>query len=180
MSASERKLWGLLAEFQSPDRLVDAAVQVREAGYKKWDAHTPFPLHGLDGAMGVRPTKLPWAVLAAGVTGCGGGLLMQWWMNAHDYKLIISGKPFWSIPASIPVAFELTILLSALTAFLGMMIFNGLPFFSHPLFRSARFRRVTNDRFFISIEASDPLFDVEKTERLLREAGTMNVEWIED
>lgn len=180
MSASERRLWGLLAEFQSPDRLVDAAIQVREAGFKKWDAHTPFPLHGLDGAMGVRPTKLPWIVLAAGLTGCGGGLLMQWWMNAQDYKIIISGKPFWSVPASIPVAFELTILLSALTAFFGMMVFNGLPLFSHPLFRSARFRRVTSDRFFISIEASDPLFDIEKTERLLREAGSMNVERIED
>ncbi len=177
---TRRTLWGILAEFHGPEELIEAAVHVREAGYRKWDAHAPFPVHGLDGAMGVRPTRLPWLVFGAGLAGCLGGLLMQWWMNAYDYKLIISGKPFWSIPANIPVAFELTILLASLTAFFSMLIFSGLPQWAHPLFRSERFRRATNDRFFISIEAADPLFDAEKAERLLREAGSLHVEWIED
>jgi hypothetical protein len=180
MGESRKRLWGLLAEFPTPDALTAAASAVREAGYRKWDAHTPFPVHGLDGAMGVRRTKLPWLVFGAGLTGCLGGLLLQWYTNAFDYKIIISGKPFWSVPASIPVAFELTILLAALTAFFAMMVLNGLPQLHHPVFRSERFRRATNDRFFISLEATDPIFDVEKAEALLREAGSVHVEWIED
>lgn len=173
-------LWGLVAEFETPDALREACSKVREAGYRRFDAHTPFPVHGLDAAMGIRQTKLPWFVLGAGLTGCSGGILMQWWMNAVDYPLNISGKPFWSLPANIPVAFELTILFSALTTFGLMLVFNGLPRWSHPLFRNESFRRATNDRFFLSIEAADPRFDVEKTEALLREAGGRNVEWIRD
>src|SRR5262245_55669026 len=116
------RLWGLLAEFDSPQGLVQAAARVRDAGYTKWDAHTPFPVHGLDDAMGVKPTRLPFLVLGAGMIGAASGLLMQWWMNAVDYPLIISGKPFNSIPADIPVTFELTVLLASLTAFLGMLV----------------------------------------------------------
>ena len=179
MSAGERRLWGLLAEFDTAEALIEAANAVREAGYSRWDAHTPYPVHGLDAAMGIRPTRLPWAVLAAGTTGCLGGFLMQWWMNAVDYPFIVSGKPFWSIPASVPVAFELTILFAALTTFFGMMVRNDLPRFHHPLFHKPRFRRATNDRFFLSIEASDPLFDVEKTSELLRRSARAEVEWIE-
>ncbi|HEX6851911.1 MAG TPA: DUF3341 domain-containing protein [Candidatus Polarisedimenticolaceae bacterium] len=178
--AGGRALWGLLAEFRTPAELVHAAEAVRDAGFSKWDCHAPFPVHGLDGAMGIKPTKLPWVVLGAGLTGCFGGFLMQWWMNAYDYRVIISGKPFWSIPANVPVAFELTILLSALTAFGGMLAFNGLPQWFHPLLRNARFKRTTDDRFFISIEATDPRFDVEATEKLLRDAGSLHVEWIEE
>jgi len=161
------ELWGLLAEFASPQDLVRAAARVRDAGYTKWDAHTPFPVHGLDGAMGVRTTRLPFLVLAAGAVGTTGGLLMQWWMNAIDYPIIISGKPFNSLPADIPVTFELTVLLASLTAFIGMLALNELPRFHHPLFKSADFRRVTTDAFFLAIEAADPLFDLAKTEQLL-------------
>ena len=178
--AGNRRLWGLLAEFATPDDLRRAAAQVREAGYTRWDAHTPFPVHGLDDAMGVRPTRLPWFVLGAGMTGCAGGILMQWWMNAVDYPLIISGKPFFSLPAQIPVAFELTILLASLAAFVGMLGINALPRFYHPLFKSPAFRRATDDAFFISIEAADPRFDVEETDRLLRCLGSARVDWIED
>jgi hypothetical protein len=178
-ATSKRDLWGLAAEFATPGRVTQAAAAVRDAGYTRWDAYTPFPVHGLDGAMGIRTTRLPWLVLGAGISGCLGGILMQWWMNAVDYKLIISGKPFFSLPAFIPVAFELTILLSALTAFLGMLAINGLPRFHHPLFANAAFRRATTDRFFIAIEAGDPRFDVEATEKLLRDAGATGVEWIE-
>jgi hypothetical protein len=176
----KRALWGLLAEFRTPDQLVRAAARVREAGYEKFDCHAPFPVHGLDGAMGIRPTGLPWFVLGAGIAGAVGGMVMQWWMNAVDYPIVISGKPFWSIPASIPVAYEVTILLASLTAFGGMLVLNGLPQWSHPLLKNERFRRATNDRFFISIEAADARFDVEETERLLREAGSLDVAWIED
>lgn len=177
--APERNLWGLLAEFASPDDLRRAAREMRDAGLTRWDAHAPFPVHGLDEAMGIRATRLPWLVLGAGVTGCSGGILMQWWMNAVSYPIIISGKPFFSLPANIPVAFELTILLAALTAFVGMLVANGLPRFHHPLFRDARFRRATNDAFFVSVEAADPRFDVEETEQILRRAGAVRVEWIE-
>ena len=172
--------WGLLAEFATPQDLVRAASAVRDAGYTKWDAHTPFPVHGLDDAMGIRPTRLPFFVLVAALTGTTCGLLMQWWMNAVDYPLIISGKPFNSLPADIPVTFELTVLLAALTAFIGMLIANALPRFHHPLFKSARFRRVTTDAFFLAIEAGDPRFDREKTERLLVEVRATLISVVED
>jgi hypothetical protein len=161
------KLWGLMAEFATPQDLVRAAARVRDAGYSKWDAHTPFPVHGLDGAMGIRTTRLPFVVLAAAITGTTCGLLMQWWMNAVDYPIIISGKPFNSLPADIPVTFELTVLLASLTAFIGMLVANALPRFHHPLFTNQRFRRVTTDAFFLVIEAEDPRFDLEATRGLL-------------
>jgi hypothetical protein len=173
-------VWGLLAEFATPDELIHAASAVRDAGYTSWDAHTPFPVHGLDDAMGIRPTRLPFLVLGAAVTGTASALLMQWWMNAVDYPLIISGKPFNSIPADIPVTFELTVLFAALTAFLGMLVANNLPRFHHPLFGNAAFRRVTTDRFFIAIEAKDPRFAREGTERLLRQAGAARVTAVTD
>lgn len=169
-------LYGYLAEFDSVGALLAACGQVRDAGFTRWDAHTPFPVHGLDAAMGLRSTKLPWLVFGAGATGAGLGLLMQWWINAVDYPLNISGKPLFSIPANVPITFEVTILLSALTAFVGMLAFNGLPRYHHPLFQSERFRRVTNDRFFISIEARDPRCRGEETARFLAELGAVAVE----
>jgi hypothetical protein len=174
------KVWGLLAEFKTPHELVRAASGVRDAGYKKWDAHTPFPVHGLDDAMGIRPTRIPLFVLAAGLFGGVGGLLMQWWMNAVDYRIIISGKPFNSLPADIPVTFELTVLLASLTAFFGMLIANGLPKFHRPLFTSRSFRRVTTDAFFLAIEADDPRFDRAGTEKLLASLNATRVTAIED
>jgi hypothetical protein len=171
--------WGLVAEFRSADDLIRGAREVREAGYTRWDAHAPFPVHGLDEAMGLRKTILPWLVLGAGVTGCVLAYLMQWWMNAVNYRLIIGGKPFNSIPSDIPVIFEVTVLLASLTAFFAMLGLNKLPEFAHPLFKNASFRRVTSHAFFISVEAADPRFDAERTERLLRDAGSTRVEWIE-
>jgi hypothetical protein len=175
-SGVDRKLWGYLAEFDSPHALIDAAEQVRDAGYTRWDCHTPFPVHGLNDAMGLKPTRLPLLVFGAGLTGASVGLLLQWWTNAVDYPYIIAGKPFFSLPANIPVTFELTILFSAVTAFLGMLILNGLPAWYHALFGSKRFRRVTADRFFISIEARDKLFDPQKTRAFLASLGGSVVE----
>jgi hypothetical protein len=176
----KREMFGLLAEFGTPAALMKAAETVRETGYTKWDCYSPFPVHGLDRSMGLRDTRLPWVVLVGGITGFTVAILMQWWMNAVSYPLIIAGKPLFGLPANIPVAFELTVLFSALSAFAAMFIFNGLPRFYHPVFRSERFRRATNNRFFISIEARDPKFDLERTEALLRSAGSDHVEWLED
>ena len=171
--------WGLLAEFASPQDLLRAAARMRDAGYTKWDAHTPFPVHGLDGAMGIKATRLPFLVLCAGVAGAASGLLMQWWMNAIDYPIIISGKPFNSLPADIPVTFELTVLFASLTSFVGMLIANGLPRFHHPLFANASFRRATTDGFFLVIEAADPRFDLLTTEQLLVASRATRVSPIE-
>ena len=123
MSAADvaRPTWGVLAEFEAADELVAAAEAVRDAGFTRWDTYSPFPVHGIDRAMGLRDTGLPWLVLGGGAAGALGGLLMQWWMNAQDYQFMISGKPLFSLPANIPVIFELTILLSAFAAFFGML-----------------------------------------------------------
>ena len=187
------KLFAVLAEFENPGQIMKAAEQVRDAGFKKWDCHTPFPVHGLDKAMGIRMTKLPILVFCCGFTGMTLGILMQWFMNAAPesltlylpmdvtgYPYIISGKPEWSLAANIPVIFELTILLSAFGAVFGMIAMNGLPRFYHPVFKSERFRRVTQDRFFISIEAEDPRFEQTEVENLLRRIGAVSVETVED
>jgi hypothetical protein len=160
-------MYGLLVEFDDAHKLVEACAKVRDAGYQRWDAHTPFPVHGMDDAMGIRGTRLPWLVLAGGATGLGVALLMIWWMNAVDYPLVISGKPLFGLPAAVPVAFELTVLFSAFATFLGMWIRNGLPRLHHPLLQHDAFQRATSDRFYIVIESGDPRFDPTGTRQLL-------------
>ena len=159
---------GVLAEFEDISSLMAAARKVREYGYSKWDAHTPFPVHGLDDAMGIRPTRLPWLVLCCGAMGLCIAILMQWWMNAVDYPLRISGKPFFALAPATPIMFELTVLLSSFAAFFGMLIINGLPRWHNPLFGVERFSRATTDRFFISIEAADPAFEEVRTTEFLQ------------
>ncbi|MCA9754723.1 MAG: DUF3341 domain-containing protein [Candidatus Eisenbacteria bacterium] len=180
VATDKPSFFGYLVEFDNVDSLIHAAEKVRDAGYTNWDAHTPFPVHGMDRAMGIRYTKLPLVILGGGLTGLGGALLMQWWMNAVNYPYIISGKPFWSIPANIPVMFELTVLFSALTTVFGMLAFNKLPQWRHGVFSSARFARATDDRFFISVEATDPKFDAKKTADFLAGLGGSEVEALED
>jgi len=172
----ELKFHGIVAEFDNVDDVVDACENVRDAGYTKWDAHTPFPVHGIDEAMGIKSTLLPWLVLCGGLTGLGIAVLMQWWMNAVDYPYIISGKPLFSLPACVPIMFELTVLLAALTTFIGVLALNMLPQWSHPLFRNERFKRATDDRFFIAIDAADPLFSADKTKALLAGTSSLGVE----
>ncbi len=179
-TASPPTLYGLLVEFDGVDPLVTAAAQVRDAEYTKWDVHSPFPVHGLDDAIGVRATRLPYLVFVAAAGAAAAALLLQWWTNAFDYPLIISGKPLFSLPANIPVTFELTILLGAVTAFVGMLARNGLPQPYHPLFNSRRFRRATSDRFFIAIEATDPRFDAGATRAFLESLGGGTVEEIRE
>lgn len=173
-------LVGLLGQFDSVDAVTRAAGAVRQAGFSRWDVHSPFPIHGIDPVIGVRPTRLPWLVLAAGLFGLVGGIALQWYVNAHDYQYLISGKPMWSLPANVPVAFETTVLCASLTAVFGMFFLNKLPTLSNPLFKSERFRRATSDRFFILIDASDPRFDRRESEQLLTDAGAVAVEAVEE
>jgi len=156
-----------MAEFTNEHDLLHAAEKVRDAGYTKTDAFTPFPVHGIDHALGIKPTILPFIVLCAGLTGLCTALLMQWWMNGVDYRYIISGKPFGITPASIPVSFELTILFSAFTSVLGMLALNGLPRFSNPVFTNPKFDRATDDRFFLYVDSRDKYYNRESVRELL-------------
>ncbi len=178
MNANE-KLWGLLAQYENPATVYHACEKVRDAGYQQWDSCTPFPVHGLDKAMGLKPSKLPWAVLIVGVTGSTLGLLFQMWAMGWAYPMIVGGKPLMSLPAYVPVWYEITVLTSCVTAFLANWIMNGLPQPYHPAFASKAFERATDDKFFIMIEAADPKFDLEKTRALLKDAGATQVEELE-
>jgi mono/diheme cytochrome c family protein len=160
-------LHGLLAEYATPTEILAASRKVRDAGFSRWDTFTPFPVHGIDKAMGIKMTILPWFVLVAGLTGLASAILLQWWTNSYDYPWIISGKPIWSIPANVPIMFEMTVLFAGLTTLIGMLVLNNLPLPSHPLDFVRRFARATDDRFFLLVEAADPKFDEEATKALL-------------
>jgi mono/diheme cytochrome c family protein len=174
-TAGEGKVLGVLAEFTDADGLMSACRKVRDAGYKEWDTFTPLPVHGIEDAMGVKPTILPYLVASGGATGTLTAFLLQWFTNAYDYPIVVSGKPNVG-PYNIVVCFELTILFGSITAFLGQLLLNGLPRFYHPLFSHARFRRATSDRFFLAIESEDPKFDRERTADLLRATPATSVE----
>jgi Ni/Fe-hydrogenase subunit HybB-like protein len=171
--------YGVLAEFATADDLYQACERVRDAGYTRWDAHTPFPVHGLGKAMGLARSPLPWIVLAMGLTGAAAGFILQWWVHTSAYPLVISGKPFFTWPAFIPITFEVAVLFSALGAVFGMLGLNRLPMHHHPLFRSKVFERVSDDAFFISIESWDPRFDASATRKLLESLGARHVELLE-
>lgn len=191
-SAQRGRLYGLIAEFDSTGAVMAAADRVRAEGYRWWDVCTPFPVHGMDKAMGIKPTILPILVFGGGFTGAMLALALQIFTNATSislwlpfqwvtgYPFLISGKPLISLPAFIPVMFELTVLFAALTAVFGMFLMNGLPRLHHPLFKSDRFLRVTNDRFFIVIEARDPRFLRGKTEAFLKSLKPTSVEAVEE
>ncbi|MCZ2110302.1 MAG: DUF3341 domain-containing protein [Dehalococcoidia bacterium] len=169
-------LGGMLAEYKSAAEIYKACERVRDAGYTRWDAHTPFPVHGLDGAMGLKPTPIGWISLAGGALGLGLATLMQWWMGGVDYAINIGGKPAFSLQTSIPIMFELTILLTAFFTVFGMLALNKLPTYYHWVFGGKTFARVTDDRFFISIEADDPKFSREDTRLLLERTHAASVE----
>jgi hypothetical protein len=189
--AREPRLWGLLAEYETPADILHAAEQIREAGFTKWDCFTPFPVHGLDNAMGIRKTILPWIVLTMGLTGLTIAIALQWYVNSphtqaaglyvlSGYPLTISGKPYWSLPANVPVMFELTVLFSALTTFYGLWFLIKLPRFHHPVFSVARFRRVTDDKFFLLVEAADGKFDAADSRALLERTHPTAIDEVKD
>jgi hypothetical protein len=177
---AEKKTWGLLAEFETPQVIYTACEGVRDEGYRHWDAHTPFPVHGLERAMGLSASKVPWIVLGMAIFGMVLGFTLQWWTTVIDYPIIVAGKPFLSWPAWIPVTFELAILMGAFGAVFGMFGLNKLPTFHHPIFNSDRFKAATDDKFFITIEARDPLFDAKKTKKLLQQLGATNIEEVDE
>jgi hypothetical protein len=168
--------FGLLAEFASPRDLYHACEKVRDAGYKRWDAHSPFPVHGLDEAMGLGRSRLPYVTLLFGLCGAIGGFALQIWANGIAYPIVISGKPYFNWQPYVPITFELGVLLAAISTVVGMLAFNELPMLFHPLFGSCAFERVTDDGFFISIESWDPKFDLTATERFLSSIGASRVE----
>jgi hypothetical protein len=180
---SRRAPTAILAEFENTHDVLHAAEKVRDAGYVRWDTHTPFPVHGMDRAMGLKDSRLGWIVITFALIGLSGAFVMMHWMNGVDYPTVVGDKPPGApgtLPSMVPIMFELTILLSAFGAVLGMLHLNRLPRHNHPVFESERFRRATDDRFFISIEADDPKFDVDKTRKLLEGAHAANVEVIEE
>jgi hypothetical protein len=160
-------LYGLLAEFDDPDKLVAAARRVREAGYRRVDAYSPYPIEELADALGFQETWIPLIVLIGGVAGAVGGYLLQYYASVVDYPLNVGGRPLHSWPAFVPVTFETAILGAALAAVLGMLALNGLPRPHHPIFNVPRFARATQDAFFLIVEASDPKFDYEATRNFL-------------
>ena len=177
---ADPKTWGVVAEFASPAAIYNAAKKTTGEGYTKVDAHTPFPIHGIDAALKQGPSHLGWLVICGGLTGILAAQGMQWWMNAKDYVFWVSGKTPYSWPTTIPITFELMVLLSAFCAVFGMFIINRLPRLSHPIFNHSSIHRVTDDRFFLSIEAKDPKFDAEKTKSFLQGLGGTNVEVVEE
>ena len=168
--------YGLLAEFASAQALVDAAAKARQAGYKRMDAYTPFPVEGLADALGHRTTRLAWVVLIGGILGGAGGFLLQWWSAVFAYPLNVADRPLNSWPAFIPVTFECTILGAALSAVFGMLGLNGLPMPYHPLFNVDRFALASRDRFFLCIRVVDPRFDLAATRTFLEGLGPREVQ----
>ena len=181
MSAPIRKpsLWGLMAEFDTPADLVRACRAAREAGYRRMDAYTPYPIEELSEAMGMHRLRLPLIVLLGGIVGGLAGLALQYYTTVIDYPINVGGRPFFSWPSFIPITFECTVLFAAFSAVLGMLALNGLPMPYHPLFNVPRFALATRDRFFLCIEATDPQFDRDATRRFLERLVPRTVSEVE-
>jgi hypothetical protein len=173
---AERPSWyGLIAQFEDPNAVLAAAHRVREAGYRRTDAYSPFPVEGLSEALGFRRTRLPLVVLIGGLIGGLGGYFMQWYSSVISYPMNIAGRPYHSWPSFIPVTFELTVLCAAFGAVLGMLALNGLPMPYHPVFNVNSFALATRNRFFLLIESRDPLFELDKTRTFLQGLGAKEV-----
>ena len=175
-STDTKKLYGILAEFKNPKALVDVSKKVVEAGYDKFDTYSPFPIHGIDKAMSLPKSKLGYIVIGHSILGFTGAIAMMYFMSVIDYPINISGKPFFNAPAWVPITFELTVLLSAFGAVFGMFFLNGLPQLNNPLFEVERFKKATDDGFFLCIEANDSKFQEDLILQLLHDAGATYIE----
>lgn len=175
-----QKTYGIIAEFLNPADTMHAAEKVRDAGFRRWDVFTPFPVHGMDKAMGLKNSKVGWFSFLGGVAGYTTGMLMIWWMNAVDYPIIIGGKPLFSPYSAFPPSYELTILFGSFGALGGMLFLNRLPRLHHPLLKHRRFSYASHDRFYIVIETSDPKYSETETRNLLESLGSAHIELVEE
>jgi len=173
-------VFGMTASFTDVPTVYHAAERIRDAGYSRWDVHAPMPVHGLDEAMGVRRTILPIFVACIGFTGVGLAILLQWWVTAVDYELVVQGKPYAAWEPWVPITFEIGVLFSAFACLVGMMALNGLPRFNHPLFRKEEFLKASDDTFIVCIEATDPKFDPDATREMLEGLGARTIDLVED
>jgi len=176
---------GIVASFTTTPQVYHAAERMRDAGYTNWDVYSPFPIHGIDEAMGIKRTRLPIIVGTAAAIGVTSGYLLQWWANNYGYQIVVQGKPFGSLggggwEAFIPVIFELGVLFAAFASLIGMLVLNGLPRHHHPLMAREDFLRVSADTFMICVEAVDPKFDPKGTRALLESLHAKDVDLVED
>ncbi len=174
------KLFGIMAEFDTATELVDAARQVRDAGYTKTDAFSPFPLHEIDEALGIKRSILPYLILCGGLTGLFTGFALEYFVHVYDFPIIVGGRPHFSLPAFIPPAYELTILFSSFTAVFGMLFLNGLPRPYHPVFNVPRFALATREKFFLIIESEDEKYDEAETRAFMETLGAQEVFDVEE
>ena len=178
MTAKADKPAMILAEFENPARLLEAAEKLRDEGYKEFDCHSPFPIHGMDDAMGLKRSPLGWIVGGVAFIALIAGIALEWWTSSVDYPLVISGKPYFSYQAYGPVAFAIMVLGSAFTALFGMLALNKLPMLYHKIFDSDKMLKINNDGFIVSISADDPKFDTKNTKDFLESIGGQNLEVI--
>lgn len=179
LGIGDDKVYAVMGEFSDPHELVHAGRKIREMGYTKLDAMTPFPVHGIDEALGIPYSKLGWIVICIGLCGTATALLLIWWCGAINYPLVIGGKPLFDFTFSIPITFELTVLCSAFAALLGMLALNGLPRLYHPALNYRNAHRATDDKFLLVIEADDPKFHPQQTVEHLKSVGAAEVEVVE-
>jgi hypothetical protein len=172
-------MYGLLAEFEEPEALLEAARRAYQEGYRRLDAYSPFPLEGLAESIGVRRTRVSLIVLIGGIVGCLTGFGLQYWISVIDYPLNVGGRPYNSWPSFIPVTFELTVLFAATAAVVGMLALNGLPMPYHPVFNVPRFALASRDRFFLCIESADAKFDAAATRQFLESLHAHEVSEVE-
>ncbi|MDM7916265.1 MAG: DUF3341 domain-containing protein [Candidatus Eisenbacteria bacterium] len=173
--SARRALWGLLAQFPDPQSLARAVEEAREAGYRRIEAYTPWPIEEVKEALGAHDRRVPLFVLLGGLAGGIGGYYLQYWVSVLAYPLNVGGRPYHSWPAFVPPTFELTVLGATIVGILAMLALNGLPRPSHPLFEIPEFERASQDGFFLSIQADDPRFDLPATRKLLADLGATGV-----
>ena len=166
---------GTVGLFEDPDALIHAAEKVRDAGYHKWDCHTPYPVHGLDQAMGLRESPIPYICLTAGFIGVGAALLMQWWMDAVDFPIRIGGKPLFSWPAFVPITFELFVLFAALATMASIVLFGRLGKWHSPLHDSGLMAEITSHRFAVVLSGTDARYSADDATQLLAGAGCQDI-----
>jgi hypothetical protein len=174
------KPYGIIAEYETPAAIMRAAEKVRDAGFRKWDVFTPFPIHGMDHAMGLKNSKVGWFGFCGGVCGYTTGMLLIWFCNAFDYPLIVGGKPMFSPFSAFPPSYELTILFTAFGSIGGMMFLNKLPRLHHPLLKHGRFAQATHDKYFLVIETDDVKYSEAETRKLLEATGSKHIEMVEE